>query len=307
MGQDLDINNAFGESGSTINFKIFNISENSKSNFQIATASHSAHMGSSTTQTCGEKNIFGYDIEFLLTRRPDRHNPAPLFLAAGDSMSFDVETCPGIKFYSYTAFCFIVRVSEDTNIVYRYGAIHPPDCPVADSLKYSVNDLLRLGNSREFIDAYIDRELGGSSALDINNLSDQEHDMPLICNQRVTIVIDGESKPNTKCGDQGDLGITEITSASYEEERAHTFNLEQNYPNPFNSITTITYTVKRPGFVRLVIYDMRGQEVDILVNRHQIAGKHVVRFDAGNLPSGTYAYRLKSEETAFIRMMALVK
>ncbi len=76
-----------------------------------------------------------------------------------------------------------------------------------------------------------------------------------------------------------------------------TYALEQNYPNPFNPETTIEYTLPKPSFVRLVIYDMLGQEVRTLVNEFQQSGVESVIWDGKNnqgqsVPSGHYVYRI---------------
>ena len=72
------------------------------------------------------------------------------------------------------------------------------------------------------------------------------------------------------------------------------FGLEQNYPNPFNPSTTITYELTNDSFVVLRVFDVLGREVRTLVNERESAGNHSVRFDATNLPSGVYFYRLEA-------------
>ncbi len=75
------------------------------------------------------------------------------------------------------------------------------------------------------------------------------------------------------------------------------FNLKQNYPNPFNPSTTIEYTLpvvetRNTLSVQLKIYDMIGEKVATLVNENQIPGNYSVNFDASNLSSGIYLYKL---------------
>lgn len=76
------------------------------------------------------------------------------------------------------------------------------------------------------------------------------------------------------------------------------FELRQNFPNPFNPATTIEYTLLQSGDVSLIIYDMLGEEVTRLVSEKQQAGYHNVIWDASNLASGIYFYRLKNIPTS---------
>jgi GEVED domain/Secretion system C-terminal sorting domain/Domain of unknown function DUF11 len=83
--------------------------------------------------------------------------------------------------------------------------------------------------------------------------------------------------------------------------------LEQNYPNPFNPATTIHFALPEMGKVRLAIYDALGREVSVLVDRLLTAGQHRVQFSAGNLPSGTYLYRMSTDAGTMSRTLLLMK
>jgi hypothetical protein len=85
------------------------------------------------------------------------------------------------------------------------------------------------------------------------------------------------------------------------------YSLEQNYPNPFNPSTTISYNLPKEGFVTLKIYNLLGQLVKTLVNEHQSPGNYKVNFDAGNLSSGIYFYRITSGDFSNVKKMILVK
>ncbi len=85
------------------------------------------------------------------------------------------------------------------------------------------------------------------------------------------------------------------------------FELYPNVPNPFNPTTTISYSVDKTGHVRLDVFNMRGQQVRTLVNQQQRAGTYSVPFNAGDLPSGTYLYRLTAGGRFMINKMALVR
>jgi hypothetical protein len=83
--------------------------------------------------------------------------------------------------------------------------------------------------------------------------------------------------------------------------------LLQNYPNPFNPSTVIAYTISRSDHVSLRVYDLLGREVANLVDEVQSPGDHAVRFEAANLASGVYLYRLESGKTSFTRRLILLR
>lgn len=85
------------------------------------------------------------------------------------------------------------------------------------------------------------------------------------------------------------------------------FRLEQNYPNPFNPSTSIRYTVPAAGRVSLKVYDALGRERATLLDRHQAAGTYTVAFDATDLPSGLYLYRLETGAQVETRVMTLLR
>jgi len=85
------------------------------------------------------------------------------------------------------------------------------------------------------------------------------------------------------------------------------YSLFQNFPNPFNPTTKIKYELPKSNFVSLKIYDMLGREVLTLVNQKQEAGRYEVDFNASNLASGAYFYRLESGVFKDIKRMILIK
>ena len=90
------------------------------------------------------------------------------------------------------------------------------------------------------------------------------------------------------------------------------FYLYQNYPNPFNPSTMISYTIPQTlagssQFVSLVVYDLLGKEITRLVNEEKQPGSYVVEFNASDLPSGVYIYRLTTPDYASSKKMSLIK
>ncbi len=95
----------------------------------------------------------------------------------------------------------------------------------------------------------------------------------------------------------------ETTSGSIPQN----YSLSQNYPNPFNPVTKIKFSLPQASFVKLVVYDITGREVERLVNRQMNAGNFTVDFDASKLSSGVYFYRLDAEGFSQVKKMMLVK
>lgn len=99
---------------------------------------------------------------------------------------------------------------------------------------------------------------------------------------------------------------TGISGNSYPET-INTFKLLGNYPNPFNPETVIRYQLPQSAKVELIVYNTLGKKVATVVSQKQNAGKYSVPFNAGNLSSGTYLYRLKAGNQIQTGKMLLLK
>ena len=85
------------------------------------------------------------------------------------------------------------------------------------------------------------------------------------------------------------------------------FSLEQNYPNPFNPATKIKFTIMDFGYTSLKVHDVLGKEVASLVDEEKPAGTYEIAWDAANLPSGVYFYRLHAGGFDQTRKMILLR
>ncbi|MCI0472652.1 MAG: T9SS type A sorting domain-containing protein [Ignavibacteria bacterium] len=85
------------------------------------------------------------------------------------------------------------------------------------------------------------------------------------------------------------------------------FSLKQNFPNPFNPITKIKFDIPEISGVKLAVYDMRGKEVDVLVNDRLIAGSYETTFSGRELPSGAYTCVLKAGDFRSAIKLILIK
>ncbi|MGE5432645.1 MAG: T9SS type A sorting domain-containing protein [Syntrophomonadaceae bacterium] len=101
------------------------------------------------------------------------------------------------------------------------------------------------------------------------------------------------------------LGTVGVEQEKYTV--VNNYALSQNYPNPFNPTTAINFQLPKESFVSLKVYNALGQEVSTLVSSIMKAGQHTVNFNAANLPSGTYIYRMTAEGVSITSKMLLLK
>lgn len=98
-----------------------------------------------------------------------------------------------------------------------------------------------------------------------------------------------------------------ITGIGDDIETPSAFSLSQNYPNPFNPSTNINFSLEADGQTTLKVYNVIGKEVATLVDGYTKAGNHSVTFNAEDLPSGVYLYKLVSPSGTKTGKMTLLK
>jgi hypothetical protein len=148
----------------------------------------------------------------------------------------------------------------------------------------------------------------------------------LAMSQMILLYLDTDNQWKTAAGQTMDLATNSIsiTSASVYSYYAVAssaatavenqtdgiptgFSLDQNYPNPFNPTTTITYSIVQRGFASLKIYNSLGEQVASLVSQQLDPGTYKAQWNASNMASGAYLYRLESNGLVVSRKMLLVK
>jgi len=85
------------------------------------------------------------------------------------------------------------------------------------------------------------------------------------------------------------------------------FALHQNYPNPFNPTTTLSFAISHSSLVTLKLFDVLGKEIAVLVNENKSAGNYEINFDASNLSSGIYFYKLQAGNFSSTKKMVLTR
>lgn len=114
----------------------------------------------------------------------------------------------------------------------------------------------------------------------------------------------------SSAGEARSVVLTRATSTSVDDVETGLpteVALDQNYPNPFNPTTQIQFALPQEGQVSIQVYDMTGRMVATLVDGNFAAGRHTVQFDARDLSSGMYIYRLTAQGLSITNKMTLVK
>jgi len=98
-----------------------------------------------------------------------------------------------------------------------------------------------------------------------------------------------------------------ITSVNEQPALITDYKLNQNYPNPFNPSTVISYQLPEDNNVTLKVFNLLGAEVATLVSGKQTSGVHKITFNAANLASGIYFYKLQAGNYTSVKKLMLLK
>jgi len=107
-------------------------------------------------------------------------------------------------------------------------------------------------------------------------------------------------------------GISELNDIEKISNFVKSFSLRQNYPNPFNPLTTIEYSLPKPGEIRIKIFSITGQLVKIIQKNHQKSGVYKVVWNGRNnfgnkVASGFYLYQARFERNVISKKMLIIK
>ena len=125
-----------------------------------------------------------------------------------------------------------------------------------------------------------------------------------------TLLVSSPHADVESTSNSGQVYFFDYNFVSNEEtpgEEITEYKLEQNYPNPFNPTTSINYQVKDAGVVKLTVYNLLGQAVQVLVNEQQAIGSYTATFNASSLASGFYFYTLEVNDFSSTKKMMLIK
>ena len=175
---------------------------------------------------------------------------------------------------------YTFEITPDNEIVWEYITPLSGGNPVSQGDTLSINDNLTFRFKRIPVDypAFDGKDLSPKGWIELNPDSS-------FCDLLVTI-------------DEGE----------YDQDLVpNKFELSQNFPNPFNPLTHISYALPTDEFVNLTVYNVLGKAITTLVNEQKHAGSYNISFNASELPSGVYFYKLIAGNYVSIKKMLLLK
>jgi len=98
-----------------------------------------------------------------------------------------------------------------------------------------------------------------------------------------------------------------VSVKNSENKIKYEYELKQNYPNPFNPTTNISFSIKNPGNVKIILYDASGREIKTILNNYMQVGTYTITFDASSLSSGSYFYQIITNDFTQTRKMQVIK
>lgn len=208
-------------------------------------------------------------------------------------------------------------VNESTNLIYgvEYGMVDSILCSnlltenkqisfKLELLDNQTNEVLGVFDEVTYSEQNVYQYNNLGYQVNLNGIGNRTIKFRLVVNTNTDL---GFSLSN-RVSDQSLLAKSNYQTVNYRGKLAVTeYALEQNYPNPFNPSTTIKFQLPKDGFVTLKVYDILGKEITTLLNEEKSQGKYEVTFDASNLSSGVYIYKLQAGDFVNSKKMLMIK
>ena len=112
---------------------------------------------------------------------------------------------------------------------------------------------------------------------------------------------------STNISDRAYIRLENTTRVAINDQTPSTYLLRQNYPNPFNSSTIIEYSIPQNAHVKISIVDLLGRTLRLLLDKEQTIGNYKITFNANNLASGVYFYRIQANNFSQTKKLILLR
>ncbi len=196
-------------------------------------------------------------------------------------------------------------------------AVAPEDttAPVINTDLIAVNDSSVFGVSGSITDnfntipQYLEVSLLQEDSLDIGHTVVNNDGGFFIGEQSLTKGLPLKVVVRDGVGNTSDFAfiVTSISEKDFTDVIPESFTLHQNFPNPFNPSTTIRYELFKSGHVVLKVFNIKGQEIETLLDKEHLPGDYEVQFNSADLPSGIYYYQIQVEQFVERKKFVLLK
>ncbi len=230
------------------------------------------------------------DANVISTQFARRESPSLVIIPFGQNSAIQKADITWDRDYSLY-FASVVNVS--------YSGFNVTELPLSAALNSANYDLLE---DLQNVDGYYATlDTSGIIMLQFNNIANTSGMI-----RDYVLVTDGQYSAGTTAQRPGNM-MNSVSKNTPDNVIGFTNKLNANFPNPFNPTTKINYQIKKDGFVSLKIYNVIGQVVKELVGEFKNAGNYIVEFNGSHLASGTYYYRIESNDFVETKKMILIK
>lgn len=201
---------------------------------------------------------------------------------------------------SIGAALFIIKYPQDLTIGTPKATERLEDMEVVSSARNGEIKVLVYSMENNYIEA-------GTGALVIIPVKEREIRSDIETKASLTLVDASFSDPYGRLLPVGEVASVQGVQTSGEVDIPRVFKLEQSCPNPFTTRTTISFSIPKDAWVTLKVYNLTGQLVEILVDEPMSIGYHKVDWDARDVPSGLYFYRIQADEYTATKRMIIIR
>ncbi len=187
-------------------------------------------------------------------------------------------------------------------------AVDPMNLTALFGFGVGINGMIDLDSLTSFEDIEADKiYVSGTGTITIDEINETE-----IVGTFTGLMLNIENPMDMVWATNGEFSIYNSDALSTDPTVADQFipsefSLRQNYPNPFNPSTTIEYKVYAEEHIQLKVFDLNGNELDILINENHAAGMYSLKWDGSRYSSGIYLYQLVKGSSVETRKMLLIK
>jgi photosystem II stability/assembly factor-like uncharacterized protein len=189
------------------------------------------------------------------------------------------------------------KISRTLDAGQTWETFNTPNQNPASDIRFDPNDASRVWLSSN--DLFFSSDTGKTWRIELSNA--YGYAMSMVNSHIAWLSGNGITYRTTNAGD------TFVPVETESNNSINNFELSQNYPNPFNPTTNIVFSIAEPSNIKIVVYNLVGEEVAVLLNEYKNSGQFEINFDGSGLSSGIYFYQLITPNSIASKKMILLR